>query len=238
MSSARIPERWSSDPAGERCAKSVEGADDQEEDVRFSRRQRIGDRQREIVELVGEQGLLTIGALAQRFEVRVQTIRRNVKLLAENGRISRYCGGAGLSSSIQKMEYERRQVPNLGAKQRIAAMAAKDVPDDVSLFISIGTAAERVARGLLSHQHLRVITNNLDAAWLMSKRYSFSVIIAGGTVRNGDGAVTGQAAVEILAGFRVDIALIGIAGIDEDGGGSSSTLRTCSAHKRPGRGRD
>lgn len=67
-------------------------------------------RQLRIVELVSKQGFLTLEALAQSFNVTVQTIRRDVNALATEGRLSRYRGGAGLSSSIENMEYERRQV--------------------------------------------------------------------------------------------------------------------------------
>jgi DeoR family glycerol-3-phosphate regulon repressor len=101
---------------------------------------------------------------------------------------------------------------------RIAAMVAQDVPDQSSLFINIGTTTEQAARALLSHQSLRVITNNLNVARLMSGNPQFAIFIAGGNVRNRDGAITGQATVEMFEHFRADIGLIGISGIDKDGG--------------------
>jgi DeoR family transcriptional regulator, glycerol-3-phosphate regulon repressor len=183
-----------------------------------SERQRNDERQAAIVDLVAKQGFLTIEALAQNFGVTVQTIRRDVNLLAAEGRISRYRGGAGLSSSIENMEYERRQVLNLGAKQRIAAMVAQDVPDNASLFVNIGTTTEQAARALLSHQNLRVITNNLNVARILSENPQFSIVMTGGKVRNRDGAVTGQATIEMFERFRADIGIIGISGIDKDGG--------------------
>lgn len=193
-------------------------ASEQEDRGLVSERQRNDVRQARIVDLVSKHGFQTIEALAQNFGVTVQTIRRDVNLLAAEGRISRYRGGAGLPSSIENMEYERRQVANLGAKQRIAAMVAQDVPDQSSLFINIGTTTEQAARALLSHQSLRVITNNLNVARLMSGNPQFAIFIAGGKVRNRDGAITGQATVEMFERFRADIGLIGISGIDKDGG--------------------
>jgi len=191
---------------------------DREDGRAVPERQKNDERQARIIDLVSQHGFQTIEALAQNFGVTVQTIRRDVNLLASEGRISRHRGGAGLPSSIENMEYERRQVANLGAKQRIAAMVAQDVPDHSSLFINIGTTTEQAARALLSHQSLRVITNNLNVARLMSGNPQFSIIIAGGKVRNRDGAITGQATVEMFEQFRADIGLIGISGIDKDGG--------------------
>lgn len=174
-------------------------------------------RQVRIVEMVSKQGFLTIEALARDLGVTVQTIRRDVNMLASEGRLSRYRGGAGIASSIENMEYERRQVVNLAAKQRIAANVANDVPNQASLFINIGTTTEQAARALLSHRELKIITNNINVAKIMSENPNFSVVMAGGKVRNRDGAVTGQLTVQMLNQYRCDIGIIGISGIDLDG---------------------
>ncbi|GAA5266193.1 DeoR family transcriptional regulator, glycerol-3-phosphate regulon repressor [Acidiphilium sp. MT5] len=174
-------------------------------------------RQARIINMVSRQGFLTIEALARDLGVTVQTIRRDVNLLAAEGRLSRYRGGAGIASSIENMEYERRQVVNLAAKQRIAANVANDVPNQASLFINIGTTTEQTARALLSHRELKIITNNINVAKIMSENPNFSVVMAGGKVRNRDGAVTGQLTVQMLNQYRCDIGIIGISGIDMDG---------------------
>lgn len=171
-----------------------------------------------IVELVARQGFQTIEALAQRFGVTVQTIRRDVNQLASEGRLSRYRGGAGLASSIENMEYERRQVVNLASKQRIAARVARDIPDGASLFMNIGTTTEQAARALLSHKNLQVITNNINVAKILSGTPECSIVMAGGKVRNHDGAVIGALAVQMFEQFRADIGIVGMSGIDKDGG--------------------
>jgi DeoR family glycerol-3-phosphate regulon repressor len=176
------------------------------------------NRLSEIVALVGSRGFQTIDALAQHFDVTVQTIRRDLNTLAAEGRISRYRGGAGLPSSIENMEYARRKVVNLAAKRRIAVQVAADVPERASLFINIGSTTEQVARALLDHQHLRIITNNLNVARILSENTDFRIVLTGGMVRNGDGGITGQATRDMLDQFRADIGIIGISGIDADGG--------------------
>jgi DeoR family glycerol-3-phosphate regulon repressor len=174
-------------------------------------------RQARIIEMVSKQGFLTIDALARDLGVTVQTIRRDVNMLATEGRLSRYRGGAGIASSIENMEYERRQVVNLAAKQRIAAHVATEIPNQASLFINIGTTTEQAARALLLHRELKIITNNINVAKIMSENPNFSVVMAGGKVRNRDGAVTGQLTVQMLDQYRCDIGIIGISGIDLDG---------------------
>ena len=73
-----------------------------------------------------------------------------------------------------------------------------------------------IARALLGHRNLKVISNNLHVASILAGKDDFEVLIAGGTVR-GDGGVVGQAAVDFIEQFRVDFAVVGISGIDEDG---------------------
>jgi DeoR family glycerol-3-phosphate regulon repressor len=99
----------------------------------------------------------------------------------------------------------------------IAADAvARQIPDHASLFINIGTTTESIARALLNHSHLKVITNNLHVAAILAAKDDFEVLVAGGTVRR-DGGVVGQASVDFINQFKVDFALVGISGIDEDG---------------------
>jgi DeoR family glycerol-3-phosphate regulon repressor len=174
-------------------------------------------RHAQIIALVRQRGFVTNEDLAQRFQVTVQTIRRDLAQLSEAGHVARFHGGAGLPSSVENIDYSKRKVLNLNEKRRIARLVAQHIPSHSSLFINIGTTTEAVARELLNHEDLRFITNNLNVALLLAGNPHFSVVIAGGTVRNRDGGVVGQSANDMIAQFRVDYAVIGISGIDEDG---------------------
>jgi DeoR family transcriptional regulator, glycerol-3-phosphate regulon repressor len=176
-----------------------------------------GARHAQIVTLVRQRGFVTIEALAQRFGVTVQTIRRDLAQLSDAGQVSRFHGGAGLPSSIENIDYSARKVLNLNEKRRIAKLVAQHIASHSSLFINIGTTTEAVARELLNHEDLRFITNNLNVALLLAGNPQFNVVVAGGTVRTRDGGIVGQSANDMIAQFRVDYAVIGISGIDADG---------------------
>ncbi|MDH1007441.1 DeoR/GlpR family transcriptional regulator [Pseudomonas nicosulfuronedens] len=173
-------------------------------------------RQQSILDLVRERGYLSIEELAQQFAVTPQTIRRDINQLAEQNLLRRYHGGAAWDSSIENTAYNTRADQMRDEKQRIADAIAAHIPDNASLFINIGTTTEAIARALLGHQNLKVITNNLHVASILAGKDDFEVLIAGGTVR-ADGGVVGQAAVDFIEQFRVDFAVVGISGIDEDG---------------------
>jgi DeoR family glycerol-3-phosphate regulon repressor len=170
-----------------------------------------------IESLVLQRGFVTIENLASQFHVTVQTIRRDLAQLTQAGRVSRFHGGAGLPSSVENIDYTTRKVLNLSEKNHIAQLVAEHIPNHSSLLINIGTTNEAVARALLRHEDLRVITNSLNVAQLLIRETDFKVIVTGGTVRNRDGGLVGQSACDIIDQFRVDIGVIGISGIDADG---------------------
>src|SRR6185503_2255445 len=174
-------------------------------------------RHARIEKLIRERGFVTIGALSEQLGVTGQTIPRDLGELSDAGRITRFHGGAGLPSSIQNIEYSDRKILNIKEKQKIAQLVAQHIPANSSLFINIGTTTEAVARALLRHEGLRFITNNLNVASLLQSSTDFRVILTGGTVRNRDGGIVGQAACDMIAQFRVDFGVIGISGIDADG---------------------
>ncbi len=169
------------------------------------------------MELARRQGFVAIDDLAQSFRVTPQTVRRDINELCELTLLRRYHGGAGLPSSVENVAYSTRQVLFREEKERIAKLVAAQIPDEASLFINLGTTTEAVARALLDHQGLRVITNNLNVAVILSANPDFHVVVAGGVVRSRDQGLIGEATVDFIQQFKVDIGIIGISAIDSDG---------------------
>ncbi len=174
-------------------------------------------RQAKIQQLVQAKGFVTIDHLAREFSVTPQTIRRDINTLSERGLIHRYHGGAGADSSTENVAYNERKVLCFKEKQAIAKMVAAKIPDHASLFINIGTTTEAIAHALCDHKRLRIITNNLNVATILSANSNFEVIVAGGLVRHRDCGIIGEATIDFIHQFKVDYGIIGISGIDLDG---------------------
>ncbi len=175
-------------------------------------------RQVSLLNEVRSRGSVSIEALAEQFDVTLQTVRRDVKLLSDAALLARFHGGVRVpSSTTENIEYRQRQLLNESAKQAIARTVAKQVPAGSSLFINIGTTTEAIARELLRHRGLRVITNNLNVAAILSDNPDCEVIVAGGIVRSIDRGIVGEATVNFIKQFKVDIGLVGISGIESDG---------------------
>ncbi len=175
-------------------------------------------RQSGVLNVVRERGSVSVEALAEQFGVTLQTVRRDVKQLSDAGLVARFHGGVRIpSSTTENIAYLQRERLNEDAKRRIARTVAHHVPDGCSLILNIGTTTEAVARELLHHKGLRVITNNLNVAAILSDNPDCELIIAGGMVRSRDRGIVGEATVDFIGQFRVDIGLIGISGIEADG---------------------
>lgn len=174
-------------------------------------------RHDEILELVRRRGYVPIEELAAHFDVTPQTIRRDINELSDQDLLKRYHGGAGLASSVENLAYSTRQVQLLEEKRWIAHLCASHIPNDSSLFINIGTTNEEVARALLRHRNIKVITTNLNVATILSENRSCELIVAGGNIRHADRAIIGEAALDFIEQFRTDFAILGISGIAEDG---------------------
>ncbi|MEO5660334.1 MAG: DeoR/GlpR family DNA-binding transcription regulator [Polaromonas sp.] len=175
-------------------------------------------RQIKLLEVVRSRGTASIEQLAGTLQVTLQTVRRDVQRLADAGLLSRFHGGVRVASStVENLAYQQRVSLNAEGKACIARAVAQRVPNGCSLILNIGTTTEAVARALLQHKGLRVITNNLNVAAILCGNTDCEVIVTGGVVRARDRGIVGEATVDFIRQFRVDIAVIGISGIEPDG---------------------
>ncbi len=175
-------------------------------------------RQIKLLDVVRARNSVTVEQLADTLDVTLQTVRRDVQRLAEAGLLTRFHGGVRVpSSTIENIAHTQRESLNAEGKARIARAVAARIPNDCSLILNIGTTTEAIARALLQHTGLRVITNNLNVAATLSGNPNCEVIVVGGVVRSRDRGIVGEAAVDFIRQFKVDIGLIGISGIEADG---------------------
>lgn len=174
-------------------------------------------RQPEILEIARSSGKVTVDALAQRFGVTLQTIRRDLTELAGAGKLERVHGGAVLPSGTTNIAYDERRALNPDAKTAIALACAARIPHACSIFLNIGTSTEAVARALLHHDNLMVVTNNMHVANILAANPSCEVVVTGGHLRRADGGLIGTLATDTIAKFKFDLAVIGCSALDRDG---------------------
>jgi DeoR family transcriptional regulator, glycerol-3-phosphate regulon repressor len=174
-------------------------------------------RQSEILELARAEGRVVVEDLAQRFDVTLQTIRRDLSDLADAGHLDRVHGGAVVRTGVANIGYEARRRMNEAAKTAIARACAAAIPDNCSLILNLGTTTEAVARELLHHRNITVITNNMNVANTLVANPGCEVVVAGGALRRTDGGLVGELTTQFFEQFKVDYAVIGVSALDRDG---------------------
>jgi DeoR family glycerol-3-phosphate regulon repressor len=174
-------------------------------------------RQSEILEMARLDGRVMVDALAQHFSVTLQTIRRDLGDLAEAGHLDRVHGGAVLRLGLAGIAHAQRRRTNEAAKAAIARACAAAIPHNASLILNLGTTAEAVARELLGHANLTVVTNNINAASTLAANPGCEVIVASGVLRRADCGLVGELTARFFSQFKVDFAVIGTSALDAGG---------------------
>ncbi len=174
-------------------------------------------RQTEILEIARSEGRVIVDDLAERFSVTLQTIRRDLSDLAEAGLLDRVHGGAVIRAGVANIGYDERRRISAEAKAAIGRACARMIPDNSSIILNLGTTTEAVARELLGHRNITVITNNMNVANILVANESCEVMVTGGSLRRSDGGLVGEMAAESMGQFKVDFGIIGTSALDAEG---------------------
>ncbi len=173
-------------------------------------------RHDEILRRLGAAGTVSIAELASFFDVSRETIRRDMKQLADQGRLDLVHGGARSFAATEAAPPLRSQ-ENAAGKAAIGRAAAALVEDGMVVFLDTGTSALSVANELIEKKNLTVITTGLTIATLLCQQPGLRVHILGGEIDPQEQAVFGIDAVEAIGRFRIDMAFLGVGGVAPDG---------------------
>ncbi len=175
-------------------------------------------RQKEILSYLGQtHGVLSSTLLSEQFSVSVQTIRKDMNDLSDKGMVRRVHGGITLPTENDNLSFTNREVVNFTAKQSIAKRIVQDLPEGSSIFLGIGTTPKQVAHELLDHPGLTVVTNNINAAVILSRNPNMTVHLVGGQVRTSDEDTVGETATNFYRRFHIKIGVFGVGGLTESG---------------------
>lgn len=176
-------------------------------------------RQQEILDALRRAGgSLRVHRLAAELEVSEETVRRNLKRLAEAGHVEKMHGGARLAEEGGEGDFQHRLRIATGAKQRIARHVAAQISDGSSLFLDVGSTTSYIADALRDHSDLLVVTNSVSVAYKLATRGGNRVYMAGGALRAHDGGAFGAEALAFARNFKTDLAVLSTAGITAEGG--------------------
>jgi DeoR/GlpR family transcriptional regulator of sugar metabolism len=168
-------------------------------------------RRQAILAEVRQAKAVSADDLARQFGVSLETIRRDLRGLRDQGLLERVYGGA-LSVRSTEGTFATRSALH-ERKRAIARLAATLVGPDDTIVIDIGTTALEVARALPAGFRGRVLTNSVPAAMELAAREDVELLLSGGQVRTGDAACFGAHAEAFFGEFYADLAFLGSGGV-------------------------
>lgn len=183
------------------------------------RTMRQEDRLGVILEKLSQQSSVGVPDLARELGVSQASVRRDLGLLEDQQLLTRTHGGAVASGVLYELPMRYRGGQRQDAKRAIARRTLDLLGPDVgSVGLNGGSTTTEVARALMSHGRLRVVTNALNIASELAVRANIDLVVSGGSARSESYELVGPIAETTLAGLNLDVAVIGVDGISAKAG--------------------
>ncbi len=158
---------------------------------------------------------VTVKGIGARFQISMATARRDLEILASQGRIQRVRGGAAsLRKAPPELSIYQRMNDEPDAKKRIGQATAGLIQDGETVFLGSGTTVLEVARSLTDLENLTVITNSILILNELIEKPSITVVALGGILRRSELSLIGHIAEQTITELNADKVIIGIHGID------------------------
>jgi len=175
------------------------------------------ERLEKIMDLIQNSNFISPLELAEKMDVSLVTIRRDLKKLAEERSIIKEYNTIKIARDYDKRFHERHHT-NLEQKRIIAELAKKLVQAGDTLFLDTSTTCYEFARTLaLSSQNLHIITNNIYMAVELMSIYKIDLVLLGGNIRHGYFSTIGPLAEKMLSNIKVNKFFFSCTMLDENG---------------------
>ena len=178
-------------------------------------------RRLQISELVRQHGSVQVTSLAQRFGVSAQTVRKDLRYLAERGVMARAYGGAidsgMMGNALAEPNYEVKCTTHLDEKRRIGVRAAALINPGDTVVIDSGTTAIQLAEAVPDID-ITVVTNDFGVLSALAPKNNINLVMLGGELRRRNMAFYGGLTVEALGELHMDKLFLGVDGFDLERG--------------------
>ena len=175
------------------------------------------ERQEKILEILREEGFLSVELLAQKTYTSPSSIRRDLTRLQNMGFVKRTHGGAGiLGENGQAVPLTNRMTQNTTGKRKIAKIAASLLRDGQSIMLDGSSTASFLIPHIAKHKDVTLFTNNMATA-MNAINFGIPTHCIGGASVNGSAVLSGEESYRAVMEINPDILFFSSHGIDADG---------------------
>jgi DeoR/GlpR family transcriptional regulator of sugar metabolism len=178
------------------------------------------ERRHKLFEILRKQPGARVPELAGSLGVSEGTVRNDLNALEADGRLKRFHGGAVLreKTEFQCTSFSIRHKDHSSEKILISRHAAELVNDGDSILVDASSTAYFFALAIQDRQRLRVVTNGLDVARLLSQNPTNTVILIGGVLNTDGSSVTGLFSERIIQELHIQKAFVSCSGFSMERG--------------------
>lgn len=194
------------------------------------------ERRKEILEILKKDKVVKALTLVEKYNVGVETIRRDFDSLEKKGLIKKIYGGASFISDKEKnneiLEYDIRKNLETNEKNELVKKALNFINEDDSIFLNDGSTNLCLAREIKNKiKKITIITNSLPIASELSNINNYQIILAGGFLNNKEQAFFGSISENIISQFIVNKAFLSVSSISLNDGITDFPLEEVSIQK-------
>ena len=179
-------------------------------------RLKIDIRRKRILELLAQNGQVTVAELSGLLNATQTTIRTDLDTMAAENRLVRIPGGAIAipAQPVQTPVQEAAPDALAAQKRAIAAKVLSHIQDGDTLFLNSGSTTLRVAEALCARKRLCVVTNSIRAAEVLAGYPETHVVLLGGEINAIYGFTFGDDAVQQLGRYQPAWAILSVDGVN------------------------
>ena len=168
-----------------------------------------------LLDRLARDGVLEVGPLAVEFGVSVDTLRRDLRVLAAEGRLVRTHGGAVPASPTHRPLAARRSMQG-EEKLRLAKAAAALISDGAIIIVDGGTTHMGLAAALPRDRRCTVVTHGPGVAASFEAHDGVEIVLVGGRVFRHSMVAMGPETAEAFGRLKADLCLLGVTGVHPD----------------------
>jgi DeoR/GlpR family transcriptional regulator of sugar metabolism len=165
-----------------------------------------------ILNQLGQDQKVLLSGLSDILKVSEDTVRRDIKELADQGLLKSVRGGA-VPHAPGPHHFKDRIAYGSEQKKIIADKAVKFLKDGQVVIFDGGTSAMLIAQALPKDISLTVVTNSFPIVSILEDHEKVEVLFAGGRLLKNSFVTTGYETIQYFKKFRADICFLGICSI-------------------------
>lgn len=173
------------------------------------------ERQERIMEIISFNKKIKISELVEKFNVSVETLRRDLDLLDRKGLVTKVHGGAILKpETLDFINFESRLKENTQEKTEISEKISSLIKEKDIIFINGGTTNIEIIKVLKNKfEELTIITNSLMIVNMLTTNIKYNTVLIGGQLNYKEFSFQGSLAEENIKSFTADKCIISSGGI-------------------------